>query len=46
MIKKKVFEDHGFFDETLIVCEDYDMWIRITAKEEVAYLSEPLVIKN
>jgi GT2 family glycosyltransferase len=45
MIKKKVFEDHGFFDEKLKVCEDYDMWIRITAKEEVAYLSEPLVIK-
>jgi glycosyltransferase involved in cell wall biosynthesis len=46
MIKKQVFEDYGFFDETLIVCEDYDMWIRITAKEEVAYLSEPLVIKH
>ena len=46
MIRKKVFEDHGFFDEKLKVCEDYDMWIRITAKEEVAYLSEPLVIKH
>ena len=35
MIKKKVFEEYGFFDEELKVCEDYDMWIRITAKEEV-----------
>ena len=46
MIKKKVFEDHGFFDEKLKVCEDYVIWIRITAKEEVAYLSESLVIKH
>ena len=45
MLKKQIFENYGFFDEKLLVCEDYDMWIRITAKEEVAYLSEPLVIK-
>ncbi|MDC1134043.1 glycosyltransferase family A protein [Alphaproteobacteria bacterium] len=45
MIKKEVFKDYGFFDEELQVCEDYDMWVRITAKENVGYLSEPLVIK-
>ena len=45
LIKKKVFEDYGFFDESLDVCEDYDMWIRITAKEEVGFLDKPLVIK-
>ena len=45
MIKKEVFKNYGFFDEELQVCEDYDMWVRITAKENVGYLSEPLVIK-
>ena len=45
MIKKEVFKDYGFFDEELQVCEDYDMWVRITAKENVGYLTEPLVIK-
>jgi glycosyltransferase involved in cell wall biosynthesis len=45
MIKKEVFKDYGFFDEELQVCEDYDMWIRITAKENIGYLYEPLVIK-
>lgn len=45
MIKKEVFKDYGFFDEELQVCEDYDMWVRITAKENVGYLSESLVIK-
>ena len=44
-IKKEVFDDYGFFDESLEVCEDYDMWIRITAKEEVGFLDMPLVIK-
>ena len=28
------------------MCEDYDMWIRITAKEEVGYLDEPMLIKH
>ena len=44
-IKKEIFDDYGFFDESLEVCEDYDLWIRITAKEEVGYLDNPLVIK-
>ena len=44
-IKKEIFDDYGFFDEGLEVCEDYDMWIRITAKEEVGFLDNPLVIK-
>ncbi len=44
-IKKEIFDDYGFFDESLEVCEDYDLWIRITAKEEVGYLDNPLVLK-
>ena len=44
-IKKEVFDDYGFFDESLEVCEDYDMWIRITSKEEVGFLDIPLVMK-
>jgi len=45
-IKKEVFDDYGFFDESLEVCEDYDMWIRITSKEEVGFLDNPLVVKH
>ena len=45
IIKKEIFDDYGFFDEGLEVCEDYDMWIRITAKEEVGFLDDQLVIK-
>ena len=45
VLKKKIFDDYGLFDEKLEVCEDYDMWIRITSKEEVGFLDSPLVLK-
>ena len=45
VLKKQIFEDYGLFDENLEVCEDYDMWIRITSKEEVGFLDSPLVLK-
>jgi len=45
MIHKSVFDDVGVFDESFIVCEDYDLWLRIAAKYEVAYVEEPMIIK-
>ena len=32
MINRCVFDEIGLFDESLIICEDYDMWLRITSK--------------
>ena len=46
LLKKDIFDEYGYFDESLEVCEDYDMWIRISAKEEVGYIDDPLVIKH
>ena len=45
VLKNQIFEEYGLFDENLEVCEDYDMWIRITSKEEVGFLDSPLVLK-
>ena len=45
MLKKNIFDRYGFFDEELIVCEDYDMWLRITAAEEVGFIETPLIQK-
>lgn len=45
MIKKTVFDTYGLFDEDLIVCEDFDMWLRITAHEEVGFIDTPFIIK-
>ena len=45
MLKKAIFNDIGTFDESLKVCEDYDLWLRITSKYPVCFLDIPLIKK-
>ena len=45
LIHKRLFEKIGHFDEDLTVCEDYDLWLRITATFPVLYIPEKLTIK-
>ena len=45
MIKKNIFEKYGLFDESLPVCEDYDMWLRITAFEKIGFIENSLIKK-
>ena len=45
LIHCSVFEDVGDFDITLPACEDYDLWLRITAKYPVLYIEEPQIKK-
>jgi len=45
MIHRSVFDDVGVFDESLEVCEDYDLWLRICAKYPVLFIKDPLLIK-
>jgi len=33
------------FDESFEVCEDYDLWLRVTAREPVLFVEEPLLFK-
>ncbi len=44
-IHRSVFEDVGYFDTQLPACEDYDLWLRITAKYPVLYIKEPQILK-
>ena len=46
MIRKDVFSDIGYFDEKLPACEDYDLWLRICAKEDVLFIDEDLIVKH
>ncbi len=46
MMRKTVFETLGGFDETLEVAEDYEFWLRLTARYPVAYIDEALTIKR
>ena len=45
LIQKELFDDIGMFDESLRVCEDYDLWLRITSKYPVIFLDVPLIYK-
>ena len=45
MMEKALFEAYGGFDETLAVCEDYDLWLRMSLNEKFGLLDEPLTIK-
>jgi glycosyltransferase involved in cell wall biosynthesis len=45
MIKRELFEQVGCFDETLPACEDYDLWLRISAQFPIFLIDRPLVIK-
>ncbi len=46
MLRRKVLEEIGPFDETFPVCEDYELWLRLAARYPVHLLPEPLVIKR
>lgn len=43
---RSIFENIGYFDEKLQVCEDYDLWLRILKKYKIKYLDFKLTVKN
>lgn len=45
VIHASVFDAVGCFDPTLPVCEDYDLWLRITARYPVLFIKQPQIIK-
>jgi glycosyltransferase involved in cell wall biosynthesis len=46
MIKREIFDLVGCFDETLPACEDYDLWLRISAEWPVYLIDQPLIMKR
>lgn len=45
LIHRDVFDEVGMFDESLPACEDYDLWLRITSRFEVAYIEQACINK-
>ena len=46
MMKRSLLNEVGLFDPTFPACEDYDLWLRITARHPVGLISEQLVVKT
>lgn len=45
VIHNSVFENCGIFDENFPVCEDYELWLRISSNYKFLYLPEKLITK-
>jgi len=46
MMTRELFERCGGFDESLPVCEDYDLWLRISRDYPVPLIEQALVVKQ
>jgi len=46
MIRRQLIEQVGLFDEQLPCCEDYDYWLRVSAKLPFLLIDRPLTSKD
>lgn len=46
VIRRDLFETFGGFNPQLRVCEDYDLWLRISTKHEFGLIPEPLALRR
>lgn len=45
LMHRSLFDSLGFFDETLEVCEDYDLWLRVSLKHNIGLVDKKLITK-
>ena len=46
MMRKTLFSKVGLFDEALPVCEDYDLWLRVSSRFPIFFINRKLIIKR
>jgi len=46
MARRQLFDVVGLFDEELPCCEDYDFWLRASAKHSFYLIDRPLTLKD
>ena len=44
--RRQVLLDAGGFDESLPVCEDYDLWLRLSVDHSFGLIEEPLALRR
>ena len=46
LLRRSLLKEVGLFREDFPVCEDYEMWLRVTSRYSVGFVEEALVIKQ
>ncbi len=46
MMRRRLFDMKGYFNEAFPVCEDYDLWLRISSTLPVFLIDKPYTIKR
>ncbi len=46
MMRRTFFSKVGLFDEALPVCEDYDFWLRVSARFPIFFIDRKLIVKR
>lgn len=46
LVRREVFSALGGFDESLPACEDYDLWLRLSARHPIHLVRERLIVKR
>lgn len=46
IIRRDLFVEHNGFNNNFVVCEDYDLWLKILANEDIGFISDPLIKKH
>jgi len=44
-VNRNIFSEYGYFEESLPACEDYDLWLRITLKENIGLIDKKLAVR-
>ncbi len=45
MLERQLINEIGRFDESFVVCEDYELWLRLAARYPIRFLDELLIEK-
>ena len=46
LLKRSLLNETGLFREDFPVCEDYEMWLRVTSRRAVGFMAEALTLKH
>ena len=46
MMRRRLFDLKGYFNEAFTVCEDYDLWLRVSSSLPIFLIDEPYTIKR